>query len=177
MRIISGKYKGRRIVPPTHITARPTTDFAKEGLFNLLNNNVDFEGLNVLDLFAGTGSISLEFLSRGAAAVTSVDMALVQLDFMKRVAKQLQINNWLVMRSDVFTYLKRCKMKYDLVFADPPYQLDAVPLLPDEIFADGGVLTDEGMFVLEHSGNYDFADHAHFVMHRKYGSVNFSFFR
>lgn len=162
-------------MPPGTITARPTTDFAKESLFNTLNNKVDFEGLRVLDLFAGTGSISLEFLSRGAASVISVDMAVVQLDFMKKVSKQLNINNWLIMRSDVFTYIKRCNSKFDVIFADPPYQLENVSEIPSMVFAND-LLVDGGLFVLEHSDKYNFSETPNFVDHRRYGSVNFTFF-
>lgn len=175
MRIISGKYKGRRLLPPSNITARPTTDFAKESLFNLLTNRVNFEEIRVLDLFAGTGSISLEFLSRGARSVTSVEMASLQLEFMRKTAKQLNINNWLVTRSDVFQYIKRCNIQFDVVFADPPYQMPELPDLPEILF-ENNIITAGGMFILEHPKQYDFSSKPCFAEHRKYGNVNFTFF-
>ena len=175
MRIISGKWKGRRLNPPKNITARPTTDFAKESLFNLLQNRIQIEGSNVLDLFAGTGSISLECASRGAQDVTAVELAHTQQNYIISASKQLGAQNLSVIRGDVFKFISASHTKYDLIFADPPYALDKLPTLPDLIF-EHGLLAEEGWFVLEHSANNNFAEHPHFVEERKYGNVHFSFF-
>lgn len=176
MRIISGIYGGRRLSPPKNITARPTTDFAKESLFNLLNNRIDFEGIDMLDLFAGTGGIGLEFVSRGAREVTSIELAHTQQNYIISVCKQLGIHNLTLVRSDVFRYINACRVQYDFIYADPPYALDKLATLPDLIF-EHELLKENGMFVLEHSKNDDFASHPHFVEKRTYGSVNFSFFQ
>ncbi|MBQ9704907.1 MAG: 16S rRNA (guanine(966)-N(2))-methyltransferase RsmD [Paludibacteraceae bacterium] len=176
MRIISGKYRGRHITPPKNITARPTTDFAKESLFNLLQNRFDFEGLEVLDLFAGTGSISLECVSRGAREVTAVELAHVQQNFIIQTSKQLGITNLNVFRGDVFKYINACRLRFDFIFADPPYALPTLPTLPNLVF-DKDLLRPEGWFVLEHSADNEFTTHPRFVEHRQYGSVNFTFFR
>ncbi len=175
MRIISGKYRGRHIMPPRNIKARPTTDFAKEALFNLLANRIDFEGLDVLDLFAGTGGISLEFVSRGANHVTSVEIANVQQNFIIRTCKDLGINNLNLIRGDVFRFIKNTDLTFDFIYADPPYALPQLATIPDLIF-DYGLLRNEGMLVLEHSASDDFSSHPYFAEHRNYGSVNFSFF-
>ena len=188
MRIISGTVRGRRLMPPKNITARPTTDFAKESLFNLLTNRMDLEGADVLDLFAGTGSISLECVSRGAREVTAVELAHTQQNFIIATSKSLGINNLHLIRGDVFRYLKACSIRYDLIFADPPYALEELPTLPSLIFgdaddagADSGrtfpLLKEGGLFVLEHGDQYDFSGHPHFLDLRTYGSVHFSFFQ
>ncbi len=175
MRIISGKFRGRRLMPPKNITARPTTDFAKESLFNLLTNRMDMEGADVLDLFAGTGSISLECVSRGAREVTAVELAHTQQNFIIATSKSLGINNLHLIRGDVFRYLKACSIRYDLIFADPPYALEELPTLPSLIVP--ALLKPGGLFVLEHGDQYDFSDHPHFLDLRTYGSVHFSFFQ
>ena len=175
MRIISGTYRGRRLNPPKNITARPTTDFAKESLFNLLQNRMDFEGISMLDLFAGTGSISFEFVSRGAAYVTAVELAHVQQNFIIQTSKQLGIQNLQVVRGDVFKYLNSCRLQFDFIYADPPYALPELPTLPDIIFRKD-LLKKDGWFVLEHSDSNDFSTHPYFYETRHYGSVNFSFF-
>ena len=176
MRIISGQFRGRRLMPPKNITARPTTDFAKESLFNLLNNRINFEGADMLDLFAGTGSIGLEFVSRGARSVTAVELAHTQQNFIISTCKQLGIHNLTVVRSDVFKYLNTCALRFDFIFADPPYALAELPLLPNYIF-EKQLLKEDGYFVLEHGKGYDFSEHPHFVEQRVYGSVHFSFFQ
>lgn len=176
MRIISGTFRGRRLTPPKNITARPTTDFAKESLFNLLNNQIDFEGCDMLDLFAGTGGIGLEFVSRGAREVTAVEMAHTQQNFIISTCKLLGIHNLHVMRGDVFKYINTCALQFDFIFADPPYALDSLATLPDLIF-EKDLLKEDGLFVLEHGKDYDFSQHPHFQSHRSYGSVNFTFFR
>jgi len=175
MRIISGKYKGRRIDVPGKITARPTTDFAKEGLFNLLNNRIDFEALEVLDLFAGTGSISIEFVSRGAASVVSVETDRKHCSYIRQVCGILGIENLILMQTDVFRFIASAHNRYDLIFADPPYALANLPEIPDLIFS-AGILKEEGMLVLEHSSKNDFSQHPRFASHRNYGNVHFSFF-
>lgn len=176
MRIISGQFRGRRLTPPKNITARPTTDFAKESLFNLLNNRIDFEDCDMLDLFAGTGSIGLEFVSRGARSVTAVEMAHTQQNFIIATCKQLGIHSLTVVRSDVFKYLNACALRFDFIFADPPYMLEELPLLPNYIF-ERQLLKEGGLFVLEHGKTYDFSQHSHFAEHRAYGNVHFSFFK
>ncbi|MDR1652360.1 MAG: RsmD family RNA methyltransferase [Prevotellaceae bacterium] len=176
MRIISGIYKGRRLNVPGAIVARPTTDFAKEGLFNYLNNIIDFEEVALLDLFAGTGSISYEFLSRGCTQAVAVELHKIQYDFIVQTKKTLNINNLLVFRADVFKFLKTCKMTFDVIFADPPYSLNDLEKIPDSVL-NANLLTPNGVFILEHSANYRFENHPLFDCHRKYGNVNFSFFR
>ncbi|MBR3725592.1 MAG: 16S rRNA (guanine(966)-N(2))-methyltransferase RsmD [Bacteroidales bacterium] len=175
MRIIAGSLKGRRLNPPTSLPVRPTTDMARESLFNILNNYVDYEDCSVMDLFAGTGAVSLEFISRGAKEVTSVDINNQCIDFIKHSAIQFGVANLKAVRSDVFELLKRAYKKFDIVFADPPYSLESLPQLPDIIF-NSNVLTDDGIFILEHPREFQFESHPHFWQHRNYGKVNFSFF-
>jgi 16S rRNA (guanine966-N2)-methyltransferase len=175
MRIISGKFKGRKINPPNNLPVRPTTDFAKEGLFNFLNNNIDFEGLKLLDLFSGTGNISLEFASRGATDITTVDAEFKCAAFLRKMAAELKIENIKVINQDVFRYLGFCKEKFDLIFADPPYDLNNAELLPKIIF-EADLLEEDGIFILEHPDERNFENHPNFVEQRVYGKVNFSFF-
>lgn len=176
MRIISGIYGGRRFEAPRNLQARPTTDIAKESLFNILQNRIDFEGIKTLDLFAGTGSISFELLSRGAESAVCVEMGRVQQMFIQKVAQELKIGRELQMiRGDVFKYLKTSSQQFNLVFADPPYALTELPQIPDLVF-DSNILADEGIFILEHGKENDFSTHPHFVELRKYGAVHFSFF-
>lgn len=175
MRIIAGSLRGRRLNPPQNLPVRPTTDMARESLFNILNNYVDYEDCTVLDLFAGTGAVSLEFVSRGAREVTSIDINAQCTDFIKQCSTQLGVRNLHVVRADVFDLLKRANHQFDIVFADPPYALEGLPQLPDMVF-DRGVLTDDGIFVLEHPREYSFEEHPHFWQHRAYGKVNFTFF-
>ena len=176
MRIISGTYGGRRLSPPKNITARPTTDFAKESLFNLLNNRIDFEGIDVLDLFAGTGGIGIECVSRGARDVTAVEIAHVQQNWIISCCKQLGIRNLSVIRGDVFKFLNACRTKYDLIFADPPYALEELPTLPDVILGQD-ILKEDGWLVIEHGKDTDFTTHPRHIETRTYGSVHFSFFQ
>jgi 16S rRNA (guanine(966)-N(2))-methyltransferase RsmD len=175
MRIISGKYKGRRISAPSNITARPTTDFAKEGLFNLLNNRIDFEGIDVLDLFAGTGGISIEYVSRDCKSVISIEQNEKHCNFIRKTCNELKINNLSLLRTDVFKFIVGCHTKFDMIFADPPYELENLTEIPDLIFKYD-LLKEEGLFVLEHSSKNSFTNHSNFVDHRNYGNVNFSFF-
>lgn len=175
MRIISGKYKGRHFDVPRNFKARPTTDFAKENLFNILNNIIDFEECTALDLFSGTGSISLELLSRGCKGVTSVEMDSLHFSFLKKSQAALGDKSWHITRDDVFRYLRRGVGKYDIIFADPPYALKELKEIP-EIVLSGNMLSDEGLFIFEHGKEYDFSSHPNFFRHVAYGSVNFSFF-
>ena len=159
-----------------NLPVRPTTDFAKEGLFNVLNNQVDFESLKVLDLFDGTGSIAFEFLSRGAIEVTAIDSNHRCIDFIKKTAETFGAGNINAVKSNSFVFIKRMISTYDLIFADPPYDLEGIEAIPDLIFSSN-LLAGEGMFILEHSSSYKFEKYPNFDSHRQYGSVNFSFFR
>ena len=196
MRIITGKYKGRHFDIPRSFKARPTTDFAKENIFNVLTQYIDFEGAEALDLFSGTGSITLELLSRGCSRVVSVELDRDHHRFIcdcigKLLNKQrtntdnngqseiVRVNpmqNCLPLRGDVFRYIKSCKQQFDFIFADPPYALKELPTIPSLIF-ERGLLKNDGIFVFEHGKDNDFSDDPHFVEHRCYGSVNFSIFR
>jgi 16S rRNA (guanine966-N2)-methyltransferase len=176
LRIIGGKYKGRRINPPSDLKARPTTDFAREGLFNILNNRVDFEAVNVLDLFSGTGSISYEFASRGAASVHLVEKDIRHIAGIKRIIRELVIENIRTIHIDVKAFLRTCTEQYDIVFADPPYDLSWLKDLPD-LVVTAGVISEDGFFILEHPKHMSFSGHPQFFEHRNYGGVNFSFFR
>lgn len=175
MRIIAGTLRGRRLNPPDRLPVRPTTDMARESLFNILNNYVDYEECTVLDFFAGTGAVSFEFVSRGAKAVTAIDINAQCTEFIKQSALKMNVRNLHVVRADVFDLLKRANQRFDIVFADPPYALEELPLLSDLVF-DKGLLTDDGIFVLEHPREYQFEEHSHFWQHRAYGKVNFTFF-
>jgi 16S rRNA (guanine(966)-N(2))-methyltransferase RsmD len=175
VRIISGSQKGRRIYPPANLPVRPTTDMAKEGLFNILNNIIDFENLIVLDLFAGTGNISLEFASRGAASITSVDLNFKCVDFIKKISREIGIETVKPVRFEVFRFLKSAPKSYDLIFADPPYDLDGIELLPELIF-EKEWLNKNAWLIIEHPKGIDFAGHRFFSQKRNYGKVNFTFF-
>lgn len=175
MRIIAGSLKGRRLNPPDNLPVRPTTDMARESLFNILNNYVDYEECSVMDLFAGTGAVSVEFLSRGAKDVTSIEINNQCTDFIKETAQRLNLTNLHVVRADVFDLLKRAYKKFDIIFADPPYALKDLPQLPDIVFSKD-ILTEDGIFILEHPKEYDFSEHPNFWQHRNYGKVNFTFF-
>lgn len=175
MRIISGKYGRRRFEVPTNIKARPTTDFARENLFNVLQNLIDFEGLKALDLFAGTGAISFELASRGCSRVVAVENYPVQYRFICKVAEQLNAQEIRPIKGDVFHYVPACREKFDFIFADPPYDLPRFgEVAPMVLQAD--LLNPGGIFVLEHSKHYDFSSLPNFDQQRVYGSVHFSFF-
>ncbi len=176
MRIITGKYKGRHFDIPRTFKARPTTDFAKENIFNVLNGYLDFDGSSSLDLFAGTGSISLEMLSRGCAPVISVEADREHAAFISQCMKKIGATDNILIRGDVFRFLKKCHKTFDFIFADPPYALDNLASIPSLIF-EHELLKPNGIFVLEHGKTYDFSEEPHFVEHRSYGSVNFSLFR
>ncbi len=176
MRIITGQYKGRHFDIPRTFKARPTTDFAKENIFNVLQGYIDFEGTMALDLFAGTGSISLELVSRGCKQVTSVEADRDHASFIRQCFKKLGDERDILVRGDVFRFLKSCHQKFDFIFADPPYALEDLPKIPDLIL-EGNLLCEDGIFVFEHGKNHDFSQHPRFLEHRSYGSVNFSLFR
>ena len=175
MRIIAGSLKGRRLNPPANLPVRPTTDMARESLFNILNNYVDFEDCTVMDLFSGTGAVAVDFVSRGAREVTAVDINNACTEYIKSEAAKLNLKNLHVVRTDVFDLLKRAYKKFDIVFADPPYALEGIEKLPDLIF-EHGLLNEDGIFILEHPREYSFEEHPHFWQHRNYGKVNFTFF-
>ena len=175
MRIIGGKLRGKSISLPNAYKARPTTDFAKEGLFNIINNEYEFEGLKVLDLFGGTGAISFEFASRGASQVYCIEMSPVNSNFIKKQASDFNLEVLTVVRHNVFEFLEICTKKFDLIFADPPYSIEGLDSIPDKLFANN-LLTEIGVFILEHPSEYSFKEHPHFVKEKKYGNVHFSFF-
>ena len=176
MRIITGQYKGRHFDVPRSFKARPTTDFAKENIFNVLNAYIDFEGTTALDLFSGTGSISLELLSRGCSTVVSVEADRDHHAFIKQCLSKLATDRCMTIRGDVFRFVKSCRQQFDFIFADPPYALKELSSIPDLIFSRD-LLKSDGIFVFEHGKDKDFSSHPCFVEHRSYGSVNFSLFR
>ncbi len=176
MRIITGQFKGRHFDIPRTFKARPTTDFAKENIFNVLNGYIDFDGITALDLFAGTGSISLELVSRGCKEVVSVEKDRDHARFIADCMKKINAENDILIRGDVFRFLKSCHQKFDLIFADPPYALPELDTLPNLVF-EHDLLAADGVFVFEHGKHNDFSAHPRFKEHRSYGSVNFSIFR
>lgn len=175
MRIIGGHYKGKQIVANHKLTLRPTTDFAKEGLFNILSNQYDFDDLDVLDLFSGTGSISYEFASRGCRNVHSVEINPLHATFIRNTVKSLNLSHIRVIREDAFHFINICKARYDFIFADPPYDMPKIAEIPGLVI-DRRLLKPGGIMILEHSKNMDFRDHKNFTGQRKYGHVHFSFF-
>ena len=175
MRAITGKYKGRHFDVPSNFKARPTTDFAKENIFNVLRGRVDFEGLQVLDLFAGTGSISLELLSRGCSQVVCVEKAKTQYDFIRRVKDQLNAQMVTPMRGDVFRFIATCQQQFDIIFADPPYDLPELAQIP-ELIMNSAMVKPGTLIIVEHSRANDFTSLPNFIQHRVYGKVNFSIF-
>ena len=176
MRVITGKYKGRHFDVPRTFKARPTTDFAKENLFNVLMGYIDFEGASALDLFAGTGSITLELLSRGCSRVVSVEKDPLHYRFITSFLEKLGDEAAVPVKGDVFKFLASIHEQFDFIFADPPYTLPNIADLPDLVL-ERDLLSPEGVFVLEHGKSNDFKDHPYLIDHRSYGSVNFSFFQ
>lgn len=176
MRIIRGKYGRRRFDVPTNITARPTTDFARENIFNVLENLTDIEGKRVLDLFAGTGAISIEFLSRDAASVTAVEKAATQYNFIKKVAGTLGDTNLTLIKGDALRFLASVSTPYDIVFADPPYDMPGFADIPSKILTSGAVAPGT-IVIVEHNKTHDFSSLPGYLDHRTYGSVNFSIFQ
>ena len=176
MRIISGKYKGRRITAPKNLPVRPTTDMAKEALFNVLNNNFNFSGLRILELFAGTGNISYEFASRGSHPITCVDGDFGCVSFIKKTANEFDFDIT-ALKSDVFAYLERSKNSYDIIFADPPYfliQNDFEKVVT--LIFDNQILDTDGMLIIEHSKDTSLEHMTHFSFAKRYGGTVFSFF-
>ena len=176
MRIISGTHGGRIINPPKNLRARPTTDFAKENLFNVLGNMVDFEEIDVLDLFAGTGSISYEFASRGAKSITSVEINAVHYNFICSTARTFRMSNIHPVKANVFLYVKSCTKQFDVIFSDAPYDLEGSEQVVDAVF-ENGLLKEGGILIFEHSKSQDFSSHPNFLRLRSYGSVQFSIFQ
>jgi len=176
MRIVSGFLGGRRIIPPSKMPyTRPTTDIAKEGLFNILQNHLDFEEIKTLDLFGGTGSISYELASRGANDLTIVEKDQQMFSFIKKTAEALQLKNFKVVKSDVFRFIEQCPEKFDFIFAGPPYALQNIDDLPKRVF-EKQLLNDNGWFVLEHTPRNNYENFSHFKSSRNYGTTVFSIF-
>lgn len=175
MRIVGGRHRNRRLHPPNEMEARPTTDFAKEGLFNVLQHSVALDGIRVLDLFAGTGNISLEFLSRGASEVISVEQDRDLFAFMQRTSRELNENGWRMVKGDVFQFLGNHRGLYDVVFADPPFQIESIDRVPT-LVRQAGLLNADGILILEHHEKTDLSNLPGYQRTRKYGTIHFSFF-
>lgn len=176
MRIISGRHKGKAIHPPKNFNARPTTDFAKEALFNVIANSFEFEDLAVLDLFAGTGSISYEFVSRGTPDITCVEYDFPSTQFIKKTLQELGAKKSKVIRYDVFKYLNACTETYDLIFADPPFSYKDMDRIPLIVF-EKKILNPQGWLIVEHGPRTDLSAHPAYSEKREYGNLNFSIFK
>lgn len=176
MRIIGGQFRGKQIAPSLRLPVRPTTDMAREGLFNILSNLVDFESIRVLDLFSGTGIISLEFASRGCRDVTSIDIHSGCIMFLKKTSQAMQLDVIHPIRADVFRIMGKLPPGFDIVFADPPFDHPRVREIPDKVF-NAGIIRPEGWLILEHSSRQSFNSHPRFDQHRKYGNVHFTFMK
>ena len=176
MRIIGGSLKGKIISPPRGFTARPTTDFAKEGLFNTIINQLDMEDISVLDLFSGTGSITYEFASRGCRDIVAVEMNPLHANFIKSSIKKLDIQGVHIVRHNVFDFIDICTKQFDLIFADPPYDISNLEGIPDKILSNKQILRSGGLLILEHPAEHNFTEHQAFLKEKKYGNVHFSFF-
>lgn len=175
MRIIGGSHKGRKIQAPKKLPVRPTTDFAKEGLFNLLQNQIDLNGLDILDLCSGTGNIAFEFCSRGANSVQCIDKHYPCISFIKKTATSLELKGITARKADIFKHLSQTSSSYHIIFADPPYAMEGLEKLIDLIF-ERDLLKPNGILILEHDKRSDFSEHPSFSNQRKYGNVNFTFF-
>jgi 16S rRNA (guanine966-N2)-methyltransferase len=176
MRIVGGKFKGRQFNPPKVMPARPTTDFAKEGLFNILTNNFDLENIDFLDLFGGTGSISYEIASRGCTNITAIELDMKLVAFIKKNFEELKLpSTCVVYKNDVFRFMSQTNLKYNLIFAGPPYPLPNLNTIPDCLFANN-LLAADGWFILEHNPQHNFDHHANFYKKRNYGTTIFSIF-
>jgi 16S rRNA (guanine966-N2)-methyltransferase len=176
VRIISGNRKGKKIKAPPNLPVRPTTDFAKEALFNIIRNNFDIEDLSVLDLFAGTGSISYEFASREAIDILALDIHQDCIQFINKTATQLEFHQLKTLKTDSISFLQKSTLKWDIIFADPPYDFQQTELIPN-LVSDNNLLKEFGWLIIEHSAKSSFGDHPMLFDMRKYGSVCFSFFR
>jgi len=175
MRIIGGQFKGRKIIAPGNLPVRPTTDFAKEGLFNILSNRINFEETKFLDLFCGTGNISWEIASRGCKNITCVDENTNCYAFITKTADKLGLKTVKAYRSDAFKFCTTSLEKFDFIFADPPFNHEKTVSLPDLIF-EKQLLNNDGILIIEHPKDYDFSNHPYFKEERKYGKIHFSFF-
>jgi 16S rRNA (guanine966-N2)-methyltransferase len=175
MRIIGGRLKGIRFEPPKNIPTRPTTDFAKEGLFNILQNNFNLDNVKVLDLFGGTGSITYEFSSRGCEDITTVEIFPRCADFIKKTVQQHQLKGIKFLKMDVFSFIAEASQKFDVIFAGPPYPLPNLNTIPDLVF-EKQLVRGEGWFILEHNPDHNFEQHAHFLRSKNYGTTIFSIF-
>lgn len=175
MRIIGGELRGKMIIPPVGFDARPTTDFAKEGLFNILNNRIDFSNCSVLDLFSGTGSISYEFASRGCPQIYSIEMNPLHASYIKRNTAKLGLKSIQTVHHNVFDFIEICKINFDVIFADPPYDIDGLESIPDKVLSHN-LLKKDGILILEHPAKYSFENHPRFIKEKKYGNVHFTFF-
>jgi 16S rRNA (guanine966-N2)-methyltransferase len=176
MRIIGGTLKGLRLNPPKNLPVRPTTDLAKEALFNILQNQIEFDNITVLDLFCGTGNISYEFASRGAKQVVSVDRSIHCINYVKDAARQHGLTQVKTFKADIFKYLQLETERYDLIFADPPYDMNQIPEIPKIIF-EKKLLSADGLLIVEHQSMQNLSNHPCFVEQRKYGHSSFSFFK
>ncbi len=174
-RIISGRFRGKKIQAPKNLPVRPTTDFAKEALFNILNNHLYFDEIKALDLFAGTGNISYELASRGCGDITAVDGSPACTRFIEKTAESMQLEGLKVIRSEALQFLQRDFRSYDLIFADPPYDYEDYQKIVETVFMNR-LLTDEGILVIEHQQRVSLEELDHFVESRKYGNVRFSLF-
>ncbi len=175
MRIIGGRLKGIRLNPPAKLPVRPTTDLAKEALFNILYNQFDFEQIKVLDLFSGTGNISLEFASRGVHNICSVDRDFGCTNYLKSLVKQFELDSIKVIKSDVFKFLEMETDQYDLIFADPPYDMPQINLIASKVI-ERNILSPQGYLIIEHPSMKKLDNHPLFIEQRKYGSSSFSFY-
>ena len=175
MRIISGKHKGYRLNQPHFDPTRPTTDFAKEALFNVINNHFNFDNIKVLDLFAGTGAISYEFASRGCTDITSIELHKKCVEFIKKTSEHLKLEGHKILQMDVFSFIENGRQQFDVIFAGPPYPLPNLASLPDVVF-EHHLVEGEGWFILEHNPKYNFEEHPKFWKKRQYGTTIFSIF-
>lgn len=175
MRVIGGKFKSLRFNPPQNIPTRPTTDMAKEGLFNTLNNYYNFENVKFLDLFGGTGSISYEFASRGCTDITNVERYPRCAEFIQKTASELKMEGFKSLQMDVFNYIDLCREKFDIIFAGPPYALENMDAIPDLIFQKD-MIDGQGWFIMEHNPDHHYDAHPHFHLKKNYGTTIFSIF-
>jgi len=175
MRVVGGTHRSRQFHIPDHLGIRPTTDFAKEALFNILNNRIDFENKKVMDLFGGSGSISYEFASRGCAEITTIEKNIKSCRFIRETAAEFKFSNIKVIKMDVFSYLKMCADTFDLIFADPPFKLENIARIPTLVF-EKKLLNQDGILIVEHPSDVNFAGIPELKETREYGTVNFSIF-
>ena len=175
MRVVGGTHRSRQFHVPDNLGIRPTTDFAKEALFNILHNRIGFEGMKVLDLFGGSGSISYEFASRGCAEIITVEKNLKSYDFIKKTSSEFKLSTIKVIKMDVFSYLKMCANTFDIIFADPPFKLENITRIPALVF-EQKLLKENGMLIVEHPSDVNFSGIKELKETREYGTVNFSIF-